>query len=355
MVAIVPMDRYVHRDDMLAHLSYIFVGRLGETAVRVVGGLLLISAGNTAITDMISIQYLMARDGELPQVFQKLNRFGVPWLAALIASTVPLLVLMFMHDVGKLAALYAIGVVGAVAINVSLCALHPRLRRLSRKVPMMSLGVILLGIWVTLAYTKRDALIFVAIVMTVGLSARMLTRWFSGRRPRPSLLRQAIAEQLGGDALARPKLLLGTYGSEQLAPAALSEARHEHATLVVCFIRQVALSYKYESNRPTLDTDQAAVKTFSRYLDLGHDFGVPVLPVYDMGSDAAELLAETAAIYGCAKILIGTSRRGALYHLIKGHFQRRLEAILPPETQVQVISPDQTLPAEEPAPALRSV
>jgi hypothetical protein len=66
---------------------------------------------------------------------------------------------------------------------------------------------------------------------------------------------------------------------------------------------------------------------------------VPVLPVYDTGPDAAELIAENAAIYGCEKVLIGTSRQGALYHLIKGHFQRRLESILPSEIPVQVISP----------------
>ena len=42
---------------------------------------------------------------------------------------------------------------------------------------------------------------------------------------------------------------------------------------------------------------------------------------------------------GCDAILIGTSRRGTLYHMIKGHFQRRLESVLPPEIPVQVVAP----------------
>ena len=349
MVAIYPMDRFAHRDDMLAFLTGHFlrqwggwIGLVGEHAVRVVGGLLLLSAGNTAITDMISIQYLMARDGELPQVMQKLNRFGVPWVAAIIASSVPVLVLLVSHDIGRLASLYAIGVVGAVAINVTLCALHPRLRRPIRKIPMALLGIVLLAIWVTLAYTKREALLFVTIVMIVGLLARAGTKWLSARRgPRPSLLRQAILEQIDEDALARPKLLLGTYGSDALATAALDEAQRSHSTLVVCFIREVMLSYKYEGDaRLTIDTDLAALRTFSRYLELAHVKGVKILPVYDMGQDAAELLAESAAIYGCNRILIGTSRQGAIYHLIKGHFQQRLESLLPPDITVQVIAPD---------------
>src|SRR5206468_3780225 len=85
----------------------------------------------TALTDMISVQYLMARDGELPTFLTSLNRFGVPWIPAIIASAVPVIVLLVSHDLDSLAALYAIGVIGAVAINTTLVATHPRLPRRS--------------------------------------------------------------------------------------------------------------------------------------------------------------------------------------------------------------------------------
>src|SRR5262249_8639737 len=176
-----------------------------EWCVRIIGGVLLLSAANTAITDMISVQYLMARDGELPFVLQKLNRFGVPWIPAMIAALVPGLILLLIHDVERLSHLYAIGVVGAVAINVSLCAFHPRLRRLHRKGPMIALGCLLLAIWVSLAWQKREALLFVVIVLLIGLSARQLNKWLSTRKgPRPSLIRQAILDQLTPEAIGRP-------------------------------------------------------------------------------------------------------------------------------------------------------
>jgi len=311
---------------------------LGEWLVRIVGGLLLLSATNTALTDMISVQYLMARDGELPVFMQKLNRFGVPWIPAFVAAGVPILVLLISHDLEHLAALYAIGVVGAVAINVTLCSTHPRLRRMRRKVPMMLLGILLLAIWVTLAFTKLHALAFVMVVLAVGLSARAATRWLAQRRPKPSLLRQAILEQLPADAMSRPKLMVGTYGSDALARPALEAAKARDGALVVAFVRQVNLSYKYDAEqRLSLDTDVAAQRAFARFLDLGHEAGVPIIPVYDTGPDAAVLMAENAAVYGCDKVLIGTSRQGALYHLIKGHFQRRLEQLLPPDIGVQVL------------------
>jgi amino acid transporter len=360
MVAIHVSDAELsaHRDDMMSFLAWHYLGPTARLMVGILGGLLLLSAGNTAITDMISIQYLMARDGELPMILQQLNRFGVPWVPAIIAAGVPCLVLVFMHDVEKLAALYAIGVVGAVAINITLCAIHPRTRRWWRKAPMLFLGFVLLAIWVSLAVDKRHALIFVCIVMAVGLGARAITKLVAGRRPRPSLLRQAIMEQLTAEALARPKILLGTYGSDMLARPALLEAKRSGHCLAVCFIRQVNLSYKYDGQKQlTIDTDPAALRTFSKFLEIGHDLHVPVVPIYDSGPDAAELMAENAAVYGCDKVLLGTSRRGALYHLIKGHFQQRLESLLPPEIPVEVISPEdvpEPSPEPEPAPPVHS-
>jgi hypothetical protein len=176
--------------------------------------------------------------------------------------------------------------------------------------------------------------------MIVGLTARQVNKLLSKRRPKPSLLRQAIMAQLTPETLAKPKILLGTYGSDLLGAAALAEAKCSDHVLAVCFIRQLQLSYKYEVGRLTIDTDPVALRTFARFLEMGHEMGVPVLPIYDSGPDAAELMAENAAVYGCDKVLLGTSRQGALYHLIKGHFQRRLELILPPEIPVEVITPD---------------
>jgi amino acid transporter len=336
MLAIFPINRDRHMADMAAYLSGHYVGIWGELAVRIIGGILLLSAGNTAIAGMISIQYLMARDGELPAPLVQLNRFGVPWMPALIAAGVPILVLLISHNLDQLAALYAIGVIGAIAINISLCAFHPRLRKLRRKIPMMLLGVFLLAIWVTLAYVKRDALIFVTVVMIVGLSARQINKKLANRKgPRPTLLRQAIMEQLDTDDLQRPKILIGTYGSDALAHTAFAEAKRTGSILVVCFIRELRMDFGF--TQLSMDSDLAALRTFARFLDLGHHYGVPVLPIYDSGQDAVELIAEAAAMTNTQRILIGSSRQGAIYNLIKGSFHQRLESLLPPEIPIEVM------------------
>ena len=213
------------------------------------------------------------------------------------------------------------------------------------------LAVILVAIWITLAFTKLHAVVFVTVVLVIGLTLRGLTRYAQKVRPKPSLLRQAIMEQLPEDAMLRPKLLVATAGSAQLADAALQVARERNAALVVCFIRDVALSIGAQA-RLTLESDPAAQALFAEWLEAGHRHGVPIIPIYDTGNNPTELLAESAAITGAEKVLLGTSRRGSLHQLIKGSFQRRLEILLPPEIPVEVISTDGSLEqAAAPAPA----
>ncbi len=337
MVSLAP-SREGHAEDMLAFIAHKRIGIWGEWCVRIVGGTLLLSATNTAVNGLMSIVYVMSRDGEMPGGFQKLNSFGAPWVGAIIAAAAPVVVLLFAHDIETLASLYAIGVVGAVAINCMLCAFHPRLRKLWRKTSMAALGLLLVAIWITLAYTKTHALIFVSVVLAVGLCLRLVTRLATRRRAKPSLLRQAIREQLPEDVLAMPKLLLASAGSAKMARPALEAARAENAALVVCFVRDVALSYRVEAEtRFTLDSDPAAQALFTDFLECGHEYNVPIIPAYDTGTNAPEMIAELAAINAVRRVLIGTSRRGALHQLIKGSFQHKLEALLPPEIPVQVL------------------
>src|SRR5215471_3510321 len=114
------------RDYMLRYMAQMFVGgSLGVTmghlaawVVSIVFAFLLLSAVNTAIVDLIAIQFLMSRDRELPTVFQKLNKFGVPNLAVIVATIIPAILVIAVSDMAGLADLYAVGVVGAIATNL---------------------------------------------------------------------------------------------------------------------------------------------------------------------------------------------------------------------------------------------
>src|SRR5206468_2347558 len=94
------------RDYMLRYMGQIFVaGALGPALghafgllVSVVFGLLLLSAANTAIVDLIAIQFLMSRDREVPKIFQRLNKWGVPSAGMLLATLVPMLLVIVVKE-----------------------------------------------------------------------------------------------------------------------------------------------------------------------------------------------------------------------------------------------------------------
>src|SRR2546423_12457285 len=95
--------------------------------VGIVFGLLLISAVNTAIVALIGVIYMMAQDGEMPPQFARLNIHGVPRIPLIVAVVIPILVLAIMRQFEALAGLYAIGVVGAISVNLGACTFNKKL------------------------------------------------------------------------------------------------------------------------------------------------------------------------------------------------------------------------------------
>src|SRR5207244_4201190 len=152
------------------------VGNLFGWIVGIVFFLLLLSAANTAIVAMIGLLYMMSRDGEMPRQFRQLNRHGVPIYPLLIALGFPTVVLLLVANFTALAGLYAIGVVGAITVNVGSCTFN-------RTVGFSWYDRVLFGVTfcvlfvveLTLAHTKLDALQFVLAVLVGGLALRAYT------------------------------------------------------------------------------------------------------------------------------------------------------------------------------------
>ena len=299
-----------------------YIGAWGEWAVRIIGGLLLLSATNTAVNGLMSIIYVMSRDGELPAVLPEAQRLRRP---------------VGRRDRRRRRARDRAAVLprpgdARVALRDrrrrrGRARLHPRRappapaqvvpqgRRSARS------ALFLVVVWVTLAFTKLHALIFVTIVMAVGLILRGADQAATPeRRPKPSLLRQAIMEQLPADALSPPKILLATAGSDEMADDALkiAQGRERGAGRDVRPRGRAVATRSRPRTRFTLDTDPAAQSLFTDFLEHGHRYGVPVIPMYDTGTNAPELIAEFAAMNGVDKVLIGSSRRGALHHMHQG-------------------------------------
>src|SRR4051812_1069227 len=124
-----------HREDMLRFLGTHYAGlaagpSLGTLFGLIVGlvfGVLLLSAVNTAIMAVIGVIYMMALDGEFPRQLGRLNRHGVPLIPLLVATALPIAILAMTQDFEALAGLYAIGVVGAITVNLGACTVNKQL------------------------------------------------------------------------------------------------------------------------------------------------------------------------------------------------------------------------------------
>jgi amino acid transporter len=148
-------------------------GQMFGVFIGLVVGLLLLSAVNTAIGAMVGLMYMLARDREMPVPFTRLNSHGVPWLPLIVAFVLPMILVVLSDDLDSLADMYAIGVVGAITVNLGSCCFNKRLGLNWReRAVMLVTFVILFAVEVTIAKTKPAALFFAACVLGGGFALR---------------------------------------------------------------------------------------------------------------------------------------------------------------------------------------
>ena len=171
------------RDYMLRYMGQVFVGgalgpALGHAfgfVVSIVFAMLLLSAVNTAIVDLIMIQFLMSRDREVPAIFHRLNKWGVPSAGMVLATLVPMALVLLVKDMAGLADLYAVGVVGAIATNLGATATDRKLSIKSwERTLMFTTFVVMAAIEMSLLIDKPNARYFAVTILAVGLILRGL-------------------------------------------------------------------------------------------------------------------------------------------------------------------------------------
>jgi len=329
---------------MLHYMGEVFVGKWFAWGVGVVFALLLLSATNTAIVGLVSVIFLMARDGQLPRHFASLNRFGVPWIPLLIATIIPLLVLDAVNNIQGLASLYAIGVVGAITVDLGSSAFNFRLpmKRWERGV-LIGTSLLLAGIWVTIAVTKPSALVFALLV--VGFGALMTTKWIKGPVAEPG--EPGFDTQAMGVPVLEPvmptgqpvppasggAILVAARGPTDVLKFAVDEAALRGAVLYVLFVREIAVTIPTTSHWRN-DSDASAV--FKAARELAEPRGVRVLPVYANSDSPAAIILDLAATLGVEYLIMGGSHRSRLVNLLKGDVIGSVARQLPPNIRLLI-------------------
>ncbi|HXA09854.1 MAG TPA: universal stress protein [Chthoniobacterales bacterium] len=307
--------------------------------VGIVFFFLLVSAANTAIVAMIGLLFMMARDGEMPRQFTRLNKYGVPIYPLFIAVGIPSLVLLTATGFTSLAGLYAIGVVGAIAVNVGSCALNRTAGFTWYDRVLFGITfVILFLVELTLAHSKPDALFFVMCVLLGGLALRAYTLKRQGLTTLT--VTREVADMVSPQTLAAfaprleegTKIMVAARGVTPVLNFALEEAELRKAVLCVLYVREIAVYFSggpATLGRVRWQDDPVAQAIMSSMLKQGQDRGVCVLPVYAVSEDAAATILDLSATMGVDYLIIGTSQRSTLAQLLGGSLVTRVAAELP--------------------------
>jgi nucleotide-binding universal stress UspA family protein len=332
------------RDYMLRYMGQIFVGgTLGHAfgfVVSIVFGLLLLSAVNTAIVDLITIQFLMSRDREVPKVFQRLNRWGVPGFAMALATIVPMLLVLLVKDMAGLADLYAVGVVGAIATNLGATSTdRKRSIKTWERTLMFGTFVVMAAIEMSLLIDKPNARYFAVTILAVGLILRGLVQERRMKKeavPEKVRLETTIPKSQVAVASASDgaeAILCAVRGTGRTLDFALREARETGRRLYLLFVREQPFMTEQDAKRKWQEDPEAST-IFAEAKQKARDHSP--LFCYAVSPSAAETIVDVAATLGASRVILGAPQRSALINLLRGNVIREVSNSLPEDIDLLV-------------------
>ena len=348
------------RDYMLRYMGETFVGgamgpwagHIFGLAVALVFGLLLLSAVNTAIGGLITVQFLMARDGEMPPLFKRLNSYGVPKIGTIVATVIPALLVVLVSDISGLADLYAVGVVGAIACNLGATSTDKTIP-LRRRERGMMFGTFLLmtAIEISLFIDKPNARIFAAVILVVGLVMRELAKERAARKKArdealalksmPATVGIAAPAASGAPSLSTVSpdtdgepMLCAVRGTGRTLDFALKEAEQTRRPLYLLFVREQSVITAEDRRRKWVSDEEAG--TIFTYAKERADGKATVLPCYAVSDSAAGTIVDVAATVGASRLILGAPNRNSVLNLLRGNIVREVSGLLPEEIDLLV-------------------
>lgn len=343
-----------HKEDMLRYLAEFYgaaattpaIGAMLGLVVGVIFGLLLFSAVNTAVVALIGVIYMMAQDGEMPRQLARLNRHGVPFIPLLAATGIPIVVLAVTKEFEGLAGLYAIGVVGAISVNLGACTFNKRLPLpLYQRLIMGLTFVVLFAVEITIAKTKPDALFFAMCVLGVGYGLRAYSHKLAGlktmtvTRGVAAMVTPTLGATMQPHLEEGQKIMVAARGITPVLGFALDEAQLRKAVLCVLYVKEIAVYFSAAprvAGRARWQDDPEANAIMSTVLKESESRGVCVLPVYAVSEDAAATILDLSATMGVDYLIIGASQRTALTHLLRGSVVTNVAAQLPEDIRLLI-------------------
>ena len=354
-IAILPNAvKTAETERFMSELGGLFGGWPLKLAVVSTATSLLLFAANTAIIGGYHVFLALAGGGFLPRVVTRRNvQFGTPHVAILIASVVPIaIVLATGGHMVLLGDMYAFGLLGAFTLSsISLDVVRWRLRRrgVAFWVGIFTSAMVLTA-WIVNLFAKPLATLFgggvtgFGMLVAVGMQQGVFTDIF---------YRIPLIARLASRTIAAAELMAEEVrGTVSLAQAVEVQALYPSSTLMAIrgrntlLVREAVARVKgrgestiyciFVEERPGLfagevpeHPNQEGVETLSSAMREAERHGVELVPIWTVSHNAAEAIARAAEALHVDGVMMGVSRRSALYHLLRGHVVKGLASRLP--------------------------
>ena len=340
----------VNPDRFISELGFAYGGIPLKICVVFTAGSLLLFAANTAIIGAYHVFLALSREGFMPARVAAINRkFGTPHSAIGIAVIVPMvIVLMVQGNMRTLGEMYAFGLLGAFCL--SSMGLD-RVRWLEHKRgPSMWIGLatslMVFVAWATNLVTKELATVFGVAATTIGMMVAIGTRrgWFDsliGALPYVTAEEaESMAEQLPTAArtvtlpeaielktLYKPSTLVAVRGVNPtiIREAVLRVRGRKESLVAVLYVDEIPGPFYPSLIGPSEEAREVLGETVRAF----EKEGIEVIPIWRMGHDAGTSVAGAAIDLDVEAVMVGTSHRSALWHLVRGDVLRQLMRMLP--------------------------
>jgi amino acid transporter/nucleotide-binding universal stress UspA family protein len=345
----------VNPDRFLFELGSAFGPRALPVAIVITSFALLMGAANTSIIGCYHVFLALVRLGYLPHWLAGRNRrFNTPHRAIIVSVAVPVAVIIVSRaQTGVLGHLYTFGLLGAFTLtSIGLDKIRWQERA---RGPVFTFGVIttvlVVGAWAINLVHQRQATLIGGIVTVVSFAAAYAVRrgWLGA--VREGFTTAEAAERAASDLATAVEILTieealdmrSMYRSSTLvalrAPnlrlfqeaAARARGLGDKAVYLI-FVDEVPGLFFPPKQGPSRDAQEvlAAGVDFFKQADL------VAVPIWRMAHDAGASIAGAARRLGADAVMVGTSQRTAVWHLLRGNVLKSLMRDLPVQARVWI-------------------
>jgi len=353
-------EKAANPESFIASLAFAVGGPLTKALAVVAATLLLVMACNTAIVGNYHVNSRLVAAGFLPQWLGKRNqKYGTPHYSIAISAIVPMVVIVATRGhVAELGDLYAFCLLGTLMISsLSVDVLQWREHGgpFAFLVGSFTTGALLLA-WVVNVVHKPHVLLTGGLLIGVLIALALLFRggYLGGARASELPATFKDAEEIGAKAPQSAKLLTLAEAVD-LAPLersailvalrGVNEALLEDAAIIAKGLGEANIYVTYVDEVPGLflGSDVAPSEEAQRVLSKAYELldekhKILALPIWRLSNDTASALAEAARELKVRTLLVGTTKRGAIWHLLRGNILKGLLKELPGETRLLISS-----------------